>query len=293
MAGEFQLLISDDWRDYQLLDSGGRRKLERFGEVRVNRPDPQALWSPQNPVESWKADAVFASKDDEDERGAWSFSGKPPPDDWAITWEGLKLNARLAAFRHMGVFPEHSVHWRWAMDQVKTAQRPVRALNLFGYTGMMSLALAKTGAEVVHLDASPKTIAQGRENQELSGLSSKPIRWICDDAMKFMEREVRRERQYEAIVLDPPKFGRGPKNETWRFEEDFPRLLQLVKQLMSDKPLFVIATVYAVRLSYIAVGQSLAGAMGGGKVVNGEMAIQESGARNLILPTGLFARWTP
>jgi 23S rRNA (cytosine1962-C5)-methyltransferase len=293
MPGEFQLLTSDDWRDYELLDSGNRRKLERFGKVRVNRPDPQALWAPQKPVESWKADAVFASKDDEDERGAWSFAGKPPPDDWPIAWEGLKLNARLAAFRHMGVFPEHSVHWRWAMDQVKAAKRPVRALNLFGYTGMMSLALAKAGAEVVHLDASPKSIAQGRENQELSGLSDKPIRWICDDAMKFMEREVRRERQYEAIVLDPPKFGRGPKNETWRFEEDFPKLLQAVKQLMSDKPLFVIATVYAVRLSYMAVGQSIVGAMGGGKVVCGEMAIRESGARDVVLPTGLFARWTP
>jgi 23S rRNA (cytosine1962-C5)-methyltransferase len=293
MASEFQLLVSDDWRDYELLDSGDRRKLERFGGVRVNRPDPQALWMPQKPVESWKADAVFASKDDEDERGAWSFSGKPPPDDWPIAWEDLKLNARLAAFRHMGVFPEHSVHWRWAADQVKTAKRPVRALNLFGYTGMMSLALAKAGAEVVHLDASPKSIAQGRENQEMSGLTDKPIRWICDDAMKFMEREVRRERQYEAVVLDPPKFGRGPKNETWRFEEDFPRLLQLTRQLMSDKPLFVIATVYAVRLSYMAVGQSLAGAMGAGKIVNGEMGIRESGTRDLVLPTGLFARWTP
>jgi 23S rRNA (cytosine1962-C5)-methyltransferase len=293
MAGEFQLLISDDWRDYELLDSGDRRKLERFGKVRVNRPDPQALWPPQQPVETWKADAVFASKDDEDERGAWSFVGKPPPDEWPIAWEGLKLNARLAAFRHMGVFPEHSVHWRWAMDQVKAAKRPVRTLNLFGYTGMMSLALAKAGAEVVHLDASPKSIAQGRENQELSGLSDKPIRWICDDAMKFVEREVRRERRYEAVVLDPPKFGRGPKNETWRFEEDFPRLLQLVKQLMSDHPLFVIATVYAVRLSYITVGQTLEVAMGGGRTVNGEMAIREAGARDLVLPTGLFARWTP
>jgi 23S rRNA (cytosine1962-C5)-methyltransferase len=293
MAGEFQLLVSDDWRDYELLDSGDRRKLERFGKIRVNRPDPQALWAPQRPVEDWKADAIFASKDDEDERGAWSFAGKPPPDDWPIEWEGLKLNARLAAFRHMGVFPEHSVHWRWAMNQVRAAKRPVRALNLFGYTGMMSLALAKAGAEVVHLDASPKSIAQGRENLEMSGLADKPVRWICDDAMKFMEREVRRERQYEAIVLDPPKFGRGPKNETWRFEEDFPTLLQLAKQLMSDKPLFVIATVYAVRLSYIAVGQSLAGAMGGGKVVSGEMAINESGKRDLLLPTGLFARWTP
>jgi len=292
MAGEFELLVSDDWRDYELLDSGDARKLERFGDVRVNRPEPQALWLPLHPVATWKADAVFAPKDDDDERGAWSFPGTPPPDEWPIAWEGLKLNARLAAFRHMGVFPEHSVHWRWTMDRVSQAKRPIQALNLFGYTGMMSLTLAKAGAEVVHLDASPKSIAQGRENQEMSGLSDKPIRWICDDAMKFVEREIRRGRKYDAIVLDPPKFGRGPKNEVWRFENDFPKLLKLTRELMSDKPLLVIATVYAVRLSYAAVGQALAGAMGSGKVECGEMAIKETG-RDLILPTGLFARWMP
>ena len=292
-AENFQLLVSDDWRDYELLDSGDMRKLERFGKVRVNRPDPQALWKPKTPVLSWKADATFASKDYEDDRGAWTFAGKPPADEWPIGWDALKLNARLAAFRHMGVFPEHSVHWRWAADQVKAANRPVKALNLFGYTGMMSLALAKAGADVVHLDASPKSIAQGRENAEMSGLAGAPIRWICDDAMKFVEREIRRGSKYDAIVLDPPKFGRGPKNETWRFETDFPKLLEYTQTLMSDKPLFVIATVYAVRLSYAAVGQSLAGAMGGGKVQCGEMAIREAPGRDLVLPTGLFARWTP
>mgnify|MGYP003482935215 FL=1 len=292
-AENFQLLVSDDWRDYELLDSGDMRKLERFGKVRVNRPDPQALWKPKTPVLSWKADATFASKDDEDDRGAWTFAGKPPADEWPIGWDALKLNARLAAFRHMGVFPEHSVHWRWAADQVKAANRPVKALNLFGYTGMMSLALAKAGADVVHLDASPKSIAQGRENAEMSGLAGAPIRWICDDATKFVEREIRRGSKYDAIVLDPPKFGRGPKNETWRFETDFPKLLEHTQTLMSDMPLFVIATVYAVRLSYAAVGQSLAGAMGGGKVQCGEMAIRDAPGRDLVLPTGLFARWTP
>jgi 23S rRNA (cytosine1962-C5)-methyltransferase len=292
-ASDFQLLVSDDWSDYQLLDSGDLRKLERFGKVRVNRPDPQAFWKPANPVESWKADAVFSAKTDDDDRGAWAFTGKQPPEDWPISWSGLKLNARLAAFRHMGVFPEHSVHWRWAMEQVEAAKRPIKALNLFGYTGMMSVALAKAGAEVVHLDASPKSIAQGRENAALSGLEAAPIRWITDDAMKFVERELRRGSKYDVVVLDPPKFGRGPKNETWRFETDFPVLLDHVRALMSDKPLFVIATVYAVRLSYIAVAQALAGAMGGGKVTSGEMAIRESSGRDVVLPTGLFARWTP
>ncbi len=292
-ASDFQLLVSDDWGDYQLLDSGDLRKLERFGKVRVNRPDPQAFWKPKAPVESWKADATFAAKADDDDRGAWTFTGKQPPEDWPIAWNGLKLNARLAAFRHMGVFPEHSVHWRWAMEQVQAAKRPIKALNLFGYTGVMSLALAKAGAEVVHLDASPKSIAQGKENAALSGLEGAPIRWITDDAMKFVERELRRGSNYDVVVLDPPKFGRGPKNETWQFETDFPKLLEHTRALLSDKPLFVIATVYAVRLSYIAVGQAVAGAMGGGKVTSGEMAIRESAGRDVVLPTGLFARWTP
>ena len=292
-ASDFQLLVSDDWSDYQLLDSGDLRKLERFGKVRVNRPDPQAFWKPARPVESWKADAIFSAKTDDDDRGAWTFTGKQPPEDWPIAWNGLKLNARLAAFRHMGVFPEHSVHWRWAMDQVAAARRPIKALNLFGYTGLMTCALAKAGAEVVHLDASPKSISQGKENAALSGLDAAPIRWITDDAMKFVERELRRGSKYDVVVLDPPKFGRGPKNETWRFEADFPVLLDHVRQLMSDRPLFVIATVYAVRLSYIAVGQALAGAMGGGKVASGEMAIREGSQRDVVLPTGLFARWTP
>jgi 23S rRNA (cytosine1962-C5)-methyltransferase len=298
-ASDFHLLTSDDWSDYQLLDSGDLRKLERFGKVRVNRPDPQAFWKPATPVADWKADATFASaKDEDDDRGNWTFSGKQPPEakppeNWPIAWNGLKLNARLAAFRHMGVFPEHSVHWRWAMEQVQAANRPIRALNLFGYTGIMSLALAKAGADVVHLDASPKSIAQARENAALSGLDAAPIRWITDDAMKFVERELRRGSKYDVIVLDPPKFGRGPKNETWRFETDFPKLLDHVRTLLSDNPLFVIATVYAVRLSYAAVAQAVASAMPGGKVVSGEMAIRETSARDIILPTGLFARWTP
>ncbi len=291
MAEDFRLLVSSDWTDYALLDSGDGRKLETFGRVTVNRPDPQALWAPQRPVASWKADAIFDDKGEDDEKGRWVFPGAPPPDEWTMRWGPVSLRSRCAAFRHMGVFPEHSVHWRWAMDKIETANRPIRMLNLFGYTGMMSLAAAAAGAEVVHLDASPKSIGQGRENQTLSKLDDKPIRWICDDAMKFVEREIRRGRTYDAIVFDPPKYGRGPKNEFWRFEEDFPRLLDGVRQLLSPQPLFVIATVYAVRLSYLAVAQSLETALGdtGGRIECGEMAIREQG-RGFTLPTGLYAR---
>jgi 23S rRNA (cytosine1962-C5)-methyltransferase len=192
----------------------------------------------------------------------------------------------------MGLFPEHAVHWEWAQGAIRGAGRPVRLLNLFGYTGAMTLAAAAAGAEVTHLDASPKAIAQGRENQTLSGLADRPVRWICDDAMKFMQREERRGRRYDAIVLDPPKFGRGPKNETWRFEADFPALLGLVRACLSERPLFVIATVYAMRLSWLSVTQTLAASLDGlgGEMEAGEMAIAESG-RAIALPVALFARW--
>ncbi|MBU6319128.1 MAG: class I SAM-dependent methyltransferase [Alphaproteobacteria bacterium] len=294
MIHPFSLLISDDWRDYELIDSGDGRKLERYGVQRLNRPDPQALWRPQAPVESWTADAVFLAKEGEDERGQWTSPRRPPPESWPIRWESLTLNARCSAFRHTGIFPEHSVHWRWASKTIRGAGRPVRLLNLFGYTGVMSLAAAAAGAEVVHLDASAKSIGQGRENQTLSGLADRPVRWICDDAMSFVDREIRRGRTYDAVVLDPPKFGRGPKNETWRFEEEFSPLLERVRQLLSPDPLFVIATVYAVRLSYLAVAQTLATTFEhlGGEIDCGEMAIRESG-RGFTLPTGLFARWRP
>jgi 23S rRNA (cytosine1962-C5)-methyltransferase len=291
-ASDVRMLVCDDWQDYQLIDSGAGRKLERFGKWIVDRPDAQALWTPQTPRERWKPDAVFASKEEEDERGAWNIVGRPPPESWQMMWEGIKLNARLAAFRHMGVFPEHSVHWRWAAERIGKSTKPVKALNVFGYTGMMSLACAAAGAEVVHCDASPKAIAYGKENQSLSALLDRPIRWICDDAISFMEREVRRGRKYEAIILDPPKYGRGPKNEIWKFEDDFPRLLSLTRQLLSDEALFVILTVYAVRLSFVSVAQGLQSALDGmgGSIEQGEMAIREGG-RGYLLPTGLYARW--
>ena len=285
------LLKADDWKDYALLDSGHGRKLERFGNQTMDRPDPQAFWAPSRPVESWNADAVFSSSSD-DERGNWVKNRQAAPDVWRMNWNDLSFEVRRTAFRHMGVFQEHSVHWRHAMQRIHEARRPIRLLNLFGYTGMMSLAAAAAGAEVTHLDASPKSIGYGKDNQALSGLSDKPIRWISDDALKFMRREVRRGNTYDAIVLDPPKFGRGPKNETWRLEEDLPELLDLCRQTLSDQPLFITATVYAVRLSYLALAQSLRDHLTGqgGVITAGEMVIPEE-KRDVMLPTAIFARW--
>ena len=293
MKTDTRLLIADDWNDYALLDSGHLQKLERFGSQTVIRPDPQAFWEPARPVSSWRADARFSTKSqDDDGAGNWEVLSPNARDSWPMQWNGLTFEARRTAFRHMGVFQEHSVHWQFAQEKIRSAGRPIKALNLFGYTGMMSLACATAGAEVVHLDASPKSNGYGKDNQAMSGLNDRTIRWIADDAMKFTAREIRRGNQYDAIILDPPKFGRGPKNETWRFEENLPALLDTVKTLLSDRPLFVILTAYAVRLSYLALSQALADRLSplGGIMETGEMALPQQGGERL-LPTAIYARW--
>lgn len=295
MKTETNLLIADDWEDYALLDSGHLQKLERFGSQTVIRPDPQAFWNPARPVDTWRADARFSSKNnDEDGSGQWETLSPKAQDTWPMRWNGLTFSARRTAFRHMGVFQEHSVHWRFAQDQIRrnTSGKPCNVLNLFGYTGMMSLACAAAGADVVHLDASPKSNGYGKDNQAMSGLDDKPIRWIADDAMKFTARELRRGNRYDAIILDPPKFGRGPKNETWRFEENLPELLDTIRDLLSDEPRFVILTAYAVRLSYIALAQALGDRLApfGGVMEMGEMALPQKDSDRL-LPTAIYARW--
>ncbi|MEL7481591.1 MAG: class I SAM-dependent methyltransferase [Pseudomonadota bacterium] len=292
MKTETRLLVADDWTDYALLDSGDGLKLERFGTQTVVRPDPQAFWTPNRPVARWRADARFDSKAGDDDRGQWVPTRPGLPDAWPMRWENLTFEVRRTPFRHLGVFQEHSVHWRFAMDAIRRAGRPLRVLNLFGYTGMMSLACAAAGAEVVHLDASPKSNGYGKANQSLSGLDDRTIRWIADDAMKFIAREQRRGNQYDGIIVDPPKFGRGPKNETWRFESDFTGLLDGVRALLSPDPQFVILTAYAVRLSYLALGQTLADRLNdfGGTLDMGEMALPQQGTDRL-LPTAIYARW--
>lgn len=288
------LFLADQWDadQYALLDSGDGHKLERFGTQIVMRPDPQAFWPPAQPIETWDADARFDAKSGDDERGNWRLINPAAPDVWPMVWRGLTFNARRTPFRHLGLFQEHSVHWAFAQDQIRRSRRKIKLLNLFGYTGMMSLAAAKAGAEVTHLDASPKSNGFGQDHAAMSGLAEAPIRWIADDAMKFTAREIRRGNTYDAIVLDPPKFGRGTKNETWRFEEDLPGLLENVRALLSPQPCFVILTAYAVRLSHIALAQALAGQLSGlgGTMEMGEMALSHL-HDDRLLPTSICARW--
>ena len=286
------LFLADNWSDYALLDSGDGFKLERFGNQKIIRPDPQAFWKPHRAVSDWKADAHFDAKAGDDERGQWRKLNPKAPETWPMEWDGLKFMARRTPFRHLGLFQEHSVHWAFAKEQLKGIKGQPKVLNLFGYTGMMSLACAQAGAEVVHLDASPKSNGFGKEHQEMSGLQDRTIRWIADDAMKFVAREGRRGNTYDGIVLDPPKFGRGTNGETWKFEEDLPALLDAIVPLLSTKPRFVILTAYAVRLSHIALAQALGDRLEpfGGRIEMGEMAIPEQKSGRM-LPTAICARW--
>lgn len=278
-------LTGEPWADYGLVDSGGGRKLERYGPYRFVRPEPQALWAPASA--DWSADAEFIPGADEDGGGRWRFDRPVPRDGWPLEWEEVRFTASATPFRHLAFFPDMAPVWCW-MRELK----PASVLNLFGYTGIGSLALAVQGASVVHVDASKKSVEQAKANAALSNLASAPLRWIVDDAAKFTAREVRRGRRYDGIILDPPKFGRGPEGEVWRLEEGLPSLIGDCRKLLDQDSRFLFLTVYAVRMSALAIGELLCQALGdlGGGVECGELGVREE-ARGLILPTAIFARW--
>lgn len=293
-----ELLIADDWRDYRLLDSGNGGKLEQVGPYRFVRPEPQALWAPARASAEWdKADAIFAPASAEDEEaGRWRFN-RELPQSWRLKWDDVAFISRPTPFRHLAFFPEHSVHWRFARECLAAHQGEAHVLNLFGYTGLASLVCAKAGARVTHVDASKKAIGFARDNQSEAGLAEAPIRWICDDALGFVKRELRRGRRYDGVILDPPKFGRGPNGETWRLEQQLPELLDACQRLLrtdaenrASAKGFMIATVYAVRLSYLALAQTAQQMFDGGAWQVGEMALPHEG-RPTLLPTAIFARW--
>jgi 23S rRNA (cytosine1962-C5)-methyltransferase len=287
----FEFLASPAWTDYELIDSGAGSKLERFGPYRFVRPEPQAIWQPTLPGKQWDAaDAVFRAGDGQD-GGRWHFQN-PIPERWEMRYRDLRFWAQPTPFRHLGVFPEQANHWDWITDLIDQSRRPANVLNLFGYTGIASLAAAAVGARVTHVDASKKTIGWARENQALSGLDDRPIRWILDDALKFVKREVRRGAHYDGIIIDPPPFGRGPKGEIWRLEESLPLMLQECRELLSAQPLFVVVTAYAIKTSALGLYYLLQDTLAdlGGTFATGEMVNVERSAGRL-LPTAMFARW--
>jgi 23S rRNA (cytosine1962-C5)-methyltransferase len=277
--------ITHGWADYALIDSGHGRKFERYGKYTFIRPEAQALWSPRLPA--WEADGEFIGGSDEDGGGKWQLKNSVP-DSWVMSFDDVRFHASCTPFRHLAFFPDQAVQWQWLRARLRAGDA---MLNLFGYTGVASLIAAKAGAQVTHVDASKKSIAAARENQQLSGLPADSVRWIVDDALKFIKREVRREKRYQLIVLDPPKFGRGPEGERWDFFEGLPELLACAQQIVDASRGAVILTSYAIRASVLALDCAMRAAFPTGTVESGEMAIAHEGDERL-LPTAMFSRWT-
>ncbi len=287
------ILSSEGWADYGLIDSGHGRKLERYGPHRFIRPDTQALWTPR--AERWASDGEFVPGSDEDGGGRWQFANPVSQDGWPLEWGNVRFTAQCTPFRHLGFFPDMAPVWDWMGEQLE-GKADAATLNLFGYTGVGTLALSEFGP-VTHVDASKKSVAQARLNAEASGMEGRAIRWIVDDAAKFAAREVRRSKRYDGIILDPPKFGRGPEGEVWRLEDHLGGLVEDCAKLLDSESRFLFLTVYAVRISSLALAGLLEETLADlpGTIEHGDLAVREEGEidgqTGRLLPTAIFARW--
>ena len=282
--------VSDKWRDYELLDASGGEKLERWGGHILLRPDPQAIWATARSDKRWtRPDAVYRRSSTGG--GAWEKNALPP--SWKIRYGDLTFQVKPMSFKHTGLFPEQAANWGWAMEKIRAAHRPIRVLNLFAYTGAATVACLAAGAEVCHVDAARGMVAWAKENAACSGVSDRPVRWIVDDCAKFCQREIRRGRHYDAIIMDPPSYGRGPGGEVWRLEDDLWPFVSSVVPLLSDQPLFVLINSYTTGLSpsvltYIA--ESLFTKKFGGRSDAQELGLPVT-ASGLVLPCGASCRW--
>jgi len=285
-----KILSTKGWTDYELLDSGDGKRLERFGQYIISKPDPQIIWKPTLSQEEWdKADAKYLEKD-------WGQNDLPQK--WSMTYKNINFYAKLTPFKHTGVFPEQVLNWEFIQKTINNKQKTdgekqINVLNLFGYTGIASLVCAASGAKVTHLDGSKPAIAWARENQALSGLQDKPIRWILDDAVEFTAREARRENVYDAIIMDPPVYGHGPSGEIWDFNKNIPQLLENCKKILVANPLFVIVNAYAISSSSVMLKNTMEDYLGLNpeKIEYGELAL-ESSSNGRLLSTGIFSRFS-
>lgn len=284
-----QLLVTKGWEDYELLDSGNGKRLEKFGKYVISKPDPQTIWKPNLNQAEWdKADAKYLEKD-------WSPNNLPQK--WPLSYKNVKFYAKLTPFKHTGIFPEQILNWDYMEDKILLRQaqdkKEVNVLNLFGYTGIASLICAANNAKVTHLDGSKPAITWARENQNLSGLLDKPIRWILDDAVEFTAREARRGNLYDAIIMDPPIYGHGPSGEVWDFNKSFPELLENCRKILSKNPIFVIINAYAISSSSQMLANTMEDYLGleQSKIEYGELALQEK-SRDRLLSTGIFGRFS-
>jgi len=280
------MLTPTNWQDYTLIDAGGGEKLERWGEIIVIRPDPQAIWPRTNPA-AWKDPHMYYHRS-KSGGGHWEIL-KPTPQSWDISYEELRFHIRPTGFKHMGLFPEQAVNWSWMMDMIKNANRPIKVLNLFAYTGGATVACLAAGASVVHIDAAKGMNAWAKDNITLSGLADSPHRIMADDVMKFVQRESRRGNSYDGIIMDPPVFGRGPKGELWKLEERLHELATATVGILSDAPLFMLINAYTAGLSPAVYGNTLRLTTKGGHVDFGEIGIRA--LSDILLPCGMYARW--
>lgn len=285
------LKISNEWKDYECIDAGNGEKLERWGKVILRRPDPQAMWE-TNQDNSWKKVDGHYHRSDKG-GGYWDFKTKLP-EYWTVTYKDLTFKVTPTNFKHTGLFPEQATNWDFMMNKIKNAGRSIKVLNLFAYTGGATMACAKAGAEVVQVDASKGMTLWAKENMKLCNLEDRTIRFIVDDCLKFVEREYRRGHKYDAIVMDPPSYGRGPNKEVWKFEKNIAVLLEACLKILSDKPLFLLINSYTTGVSNIVLGNMLKTSMlplyPNGKVETGEVGLQVT-KNNLILPCGIYGRW--
>jgi 23S rRNA (cytosine1962-C5)-methyltransferase len=282
--------IADKWEDYELLDASDGERLERWGKYVLRRPDPQIIWKNSATHKAWnRADATY--KRSSSGGGGWSKNTLPAT--WNISYGELTFCLKPMGFKHTGLFPEQAANWDWFSDLIRNAHRPIKALNLFAYTGGATVAAAKAGASVVHVDAAKGMVAQAKENAALSGLADAPIRYIVDDCKKFVEREIRRGNKYDAVIMDPPSYGRGPSGEVWKIEDSVDELITLTSQLLSNDPLFFLVNSYTTGLSPAAM-QYILGlkvvSRYGGKLESEELGLRVS-ATGLAIPCGASARW--
>ena len=282
--------VSDQWKDYELIDCGRGEKLERWGDQLLVRPDPQAIWNTPRTHRGWKVNAGRYARSS---TGGGQWQNKSMPARWTVSYRNLTFNIKPMNFKHTGLFPEQAANWDWAQEQIRKAGRPISVLNLFAYTGGATVACAKAGASVCHVDAAKGMVAWAKDNARLSGLADAPIRWIVDDCAKFVEREIRRGKTYDAIIMDPPSYGRGPGGEVWKLEDNLYPFVKLCAGVLSDKPLFVIINSYTTGLAPSVLGyllHLLVETKYGGKCTWDELGlpVTETG---LALPCGATGRW--
>lgn len=295
MSQEIHVKIFEGNDSYKLLDSGNKCRLEEVGRIRVARSEPRAWWGCGLGEEEWKKAVAYFNPSTTLGAGEWKFKKKIPK-ELDIEISGMKAKVKFAGTsKHIGIFPEQAEQWQWIESKLQTKKSNIESLNvlnLFGYTGMATLAAAKAGAKVTHVDGSRLSIAWAKENQKLNGLGDAPIRWILDDAKSFLKREVKRGVKYDAIIMDPPTFGRGVKGEVWKIERDLTETLELCRELLSDNPLFILINMYATELSPISLGNILQDFTKGlgGQIEIGELTIKHSSSDRL-LPTSIFTRW--